>query len=661
MPTPNRFFQLSLIFLVALNFIPHFSTYTVPTLAVGGICLTWRLLYEYQLVPLPNFFTKLGMVITLTYLVFLNYGQILGLEAGSALLICAVALKLVDRVGYRDAMVLLFLNFMLLLAGFFESQTLGMTLFAVFDLVITTALLVQLHDGARVKFNIASLLRTGFKLSLQIMPFMLLLFFIFPRFSTRWLQIQNSRKNMSGFSDTMEPGSIATVAGSESIAFRVRFQNQIPSPPERYWRGLVLSQTEGMKWTRGTTFLKHNQALMNFDIPLARYEVLLEPNFNRWLFVLDYPFSVRQRRNEIQKITLRFEGDVYQLTRNPDGKIIYDATARSLQKETLSLEQRAMYIKPHKEKDQRVINFVAELKNKTNNAQEMALQLMKFYQTQFRYTLDPGRMHKGTLAEFLFEKRQGFCEHFAASFASLMRLGGYPARVVLGFQGGIKNNLSDYYIVTGRDAHAWTEVWSEEESRWLRFDPTIMVSPLRFEIGGEAFHSVAEDERDSLTNGDDFINRYSQDWLRSSLLFVDAISTSWNLFLLGYDQSGQKSFFAQLGFDNINQEWLLLWSLLLLFVFYLWIRISHRQKEKKLSVAQKAYLEFQDLMSDKGLERHSYEGPRDFMLRCQSQFPGGSKAIHDFIMTYLAQEYGKSQERPHFKALLTAVRRIPVK
>ena len=54
---------------------------------------------------------------------------------------------------------------------------------------------------------------------------------------------------------------------------------------------------------------------------------------------------------------------------------------------------------------------------------------------------------------------KGFCEHYAAAFATLMRIAGIPSRVVLGYHGGEFNQLGKYVIVHQSDAHAWCEVW----------------------------------------------------------------------------------------------------------------------------------------------------------------------------------------------------------
>src|SRR5437763_8996573 len=104
---------------------------------------------------------------------------------------------------------------------------------------------------------------------------------------------------------------------------------------------------------------------------------------------------------------------------------------------------------------------------------------LDFFQTQrFRYSLSPGEYKRNDLEEFLFRRRIGFCEHYAASFATLMRLAGVPARVVVGYLGGEFNDLGDFFLVRQADTHAWCGVWLPENG-WTRVDPTSAVAPGR--------------------------------------------------------------------------------------------------------------------------------------------------------------------------------------
>jgi protein-glutamine gamma-glutamyltransferase len=645
---------------VALNLVPHFSLYTVPTLAVGGLCLAWRFLYEFQKVPLPNLFTKIGLVLALTYLVYENYGQILGLESGSALLICAVSLKLIDHVGYRDAMILLFLNFMLLLSRFLESQTLGITIFSAFDLIITTALLIQLHNGSRIKFDFWSLLKMGSKLFLQITPFMILLFFVFPRFSGNFIKSGANQKSTTGFKESLDPGSVESLAQSDQVAFRTQFYNQPVNIEDMYWRGSVLSESHGMTWSKGIQKLaKVKEGKRNFK-NLLKHEVLLEPLFDDWLFAIDRPVFIEQRSLLLQKMTDEKIGSIFFLNKNYDKKFVYDAYSTDEFKESLDpIESNEVatenylkiYLNEVDQSNQNLFKLVENLKDKSQDDEAIAHKLMNFYQKNFKYTLSPGKLKTNSLSEFLFETKIGFCEHFAASFASIMRMTGVPSRVVIGFQGGIKNQYSNYYMITTKDAHAWAEIWSKEKQLWIRFDPTEVVAPLRLRLGGEVYHSLSESERLKASQESYFLANFKNDWFNKSLLAIDAVSTNWNLFLLSYNDSGQKSFFAKFGFENINQNMLLIYSLLILLLYFLWVRLKNKPKDKKESKAQIAYLKFRKKFEKRGIIKEANEGPRDFLLRCQSQFPQFKNEISEFSNLYLESQFGHIHHGKEFKIL----------
>jgi transglutaminase-like putative cysteine protease len=90
----------------------------------------------------------------------------------------------------------------------------------------------------------------------------------------------------------------------------------------------------------------------------------------------------------------------------------------------------------------------------------------------YRYTLEVGSFRTGDpLAEFLFDKRAGYCEYFATAAAVLLRLQGVPARFVKGFSVGEHNQAAGHFVVRDRDAHAWVEVWIPGEG-WIEADPT---------------------------------------------------------------------------------------------------------------------------------------------------------------------------------------------
>ncbi|MCL1800362.1 MAG: transglutaminase-like domain-containing protein [Promicromonosporaceae bacterium] len=87
----------------------------------------------------------------------------------------------------------------------------------------------------------------------------------------------------------------------------------------------------------------------------------------------------------------------------------------------------------------------------------------------FTYAIDPPRAVTGNLVLDFLEQRTGFCQHFASAMVMLARSMDIPARFAMGFLGGTR--MGDEFMVTGRDAHAWAELYFPGTG-WVRFEPT---------------------------------------------------------------------------------------------------------------------------------------------------------------------------------------------
>lgn len=121
-------------------------------------------------------------------------------------------------------------------------------------------------------------------------------------------------------------------------------------------------------------------------------------------------------------------------------------------------------------------------------AQAVALQ--DWFRTRFTYSLDVAPGHDSdTLTAFLDPAgpRAGYCEQFAGSYAALARALGLPARVAVGFTPGDERpDDPGTFVVRGRHAHAWPEVYFSGVG-WVAFEPT----PGRGAPGAEAYTGVA--------------------------------------------------------------------------------------------------------------------------------------------------------------------------
>lgn len=103
---------------------------------------------------------------------------------------------------------------------------------------------------------------------------------------------------------------------------------------------------------------------------------------------------------------------------------------------------------------------------------EQARLLRVWFLGAFTYDLDVARGDRATsIVEFVTRTRRGYCEQFASAYASMARLLGIPARVVVGFARGVPE-ADGSETVQGRHAHAWVEVFAPGTPGWVTVDPT---------------------------------------------------------------------------------------------------------------------------------------------------------------------------------------------
>jgi transglutaminase-like putative cysteine protease len=99
-------------------------------------------------------------------------------------------------------------------------------------------------------------------------------------------------------------------------------------------------------------------------------------------------------------------------------------------------------------------------------------RMERFLARRCRYSLEIAPTGGASPVDaFLFQSRRGHCELFASSAAVMLRSLGVPARVVIGFRGGVLDPATKRYVFRGADAHAWVEAWFDGQG-WRSFDPT---------------------------------------------------------------------------------------------------------------------------------------------------------------------------------------------
>jgi hypothetical protein len=266
---------------------------------------------------------------------------------------------------------------------------------------------------------------------------------------------------------------------------------------------------------------------------------------------------------------------------------------------------------------------------------------LQFFRTQgFTYSLSPGEFRKNDLEEFLFHRRVGFCGHYAASFATLMRLAGIPARVVVGYLGGEYNELGHFFLVRQADAHAWCEVWLAGNG-WTRVDPTTAVAPGRAILDLSSFleGSVASGQMGAGQTA--FLTRLARSTLVNDIRFAwQTLGYQWDSRLLAFDADVQEVFLDSIGLAKPGPLVLIIEILIaavaLLLIYFSWMQLRSRSRTDRVKAL---YERFCRKAARLGVQRDPWEGPSDFSSRAALLLPGESERIQQIANSYIALRY----------------------
>jgi hypothetical protein len=214
-----------------------------------------------------------------------QFRSLFGRDAGVAMLVLFMALKPLEMNSRRDAMVVIMLGYFLLLTHYFYSQSIPTGGWLLAACTLLTATLIRLHGGSQ---PIPAIAREAARLLLQALPFMLLLYLLFPRVSgPLWGLPQDAHAGLSGLSNQMSPGSISDLTLSGAIAFRSQFAGEIPDKADLYWRGPVFDDYDGVTWRPSRPAGALPAPLIEARGSAQVYITLLEAHNQRWLLALD--------------------------------------------------------------------------------------------------------------------------------------------------------------------------------------------------------------------------------------------------------------------------------------------------------------------------------------------------------------------------------------
>jgi transglutaminase-like putative cysteine protease len=350
--------------------------------------------------------------------------------------------------------------------------------------------------------------RPSATLLLAALPLAAVLYLFFPRIpGPLWdiglsfglplpVSLEKSDRGL-GISTTLKPGQTQTGASDGQPVLIAQFAGWVPPTSLLYWRGPVFYDFDGSAWQLDAEYDSSGRRLMakgwrsaaSFKAGLreatqeVRYEIRLTPHGGLWLYGLDLPAGLTGES---------FIG--------PDWQVLAHRPVTQEMTYTLSswlewtaggeldaaLRERALRLPEHSNPQLQALGrSLAE--PATNDASDhpsnhdiarRALALLERgdYHVRESFAVPQSR---DALDEFWFATREGNAEFFACAYVVLMRAAGVPARLVTGYRGGKLMALTDYLVVKRSHAHAWVEIWDEDQG-WRRIDPVDIVAPERF-------------------------------------------------------------------------------------------------------------------------------------------------------------------------------------
>ena len=378
------------------------------------------------------------------------------------------------------------------------------------------------------------------------------LFFVLPRTAHAALEhLVPERYHLPGFSNEVLLGQIGEIRMRSTPVMHIQIERQ-RRPLALKWKGATLAKFDGRRWFNeidgGTSLASEEGGWVKLTSDDQRrrpgtrinYEVQLKSLTSDVLFFAGTPETVTVESAQL----IRTSAGGYRLGMRTLSGTRYFATSfleptvpvRNSFAEELTGARRAVYLGTPAGLDPRIRELAREVAGGAGSELDRAREIEHHLRTSYGYTTELlQEAVPNALGHFLFVRKKGHCEYFASAMAVMLRTAGIPSRVATGFQSGVFNPMSGWYLVRASDAHSWVEAWLDGYG-WVTFDPT----PPDPSAGNSSI------------------------WTRATLL-LDAVDVFWQEWVMSYDLERQVLLAGRVGqsgrsFSTDWVDWLRSWK-----------------------------------------------------------------------------------------------------
>ncbi|MHC9086651.1 transglutaminase TgpA family protein [Luteimonas sp. RIT-PG2_3] len=598
----------------------------IVAIAVGGSSWKYR----------PPGWMRLLLSLSLLGIVLATFGFSFGRDTGCALLAAMLALKPVELPTVRDARSLLGFALFAPFATFLLDQGALSLLLGLAGALLVLAAMTRLAEqdvgdvaeigDARTATDAGSL-STRQRLSMVLrlvaigLPLALAAFWLFPRIASPLWGVPELSQARPGLSDEMSPGQWLDLMGDDTPALRVQFFGPTPAPDQMYWRGPVLSDFDGRTWSRSLWLRAQPAASVTHARSTWDYEVEIEPTDRPQLLALDLLRDAPAGSRLSHEHSLLAEQPLRSVSR---WRLRSSPAVRFEPDLPPTLRQLMLHL-PEGYNPRSVAlarNWRGDFGNDDAAIVEHALQWIR---GEFGYTLSTPLPGRHVADEFLFDWKQGFCEHYSSAFAILMRAAGIPTRVVTGYVGGYRNTFGNYWVVRRMDAHAWNEVWLQGRG-WVRVDPTAAVAP-------ERVYDTIEDRLGGGLGNRTLSPMFdASDWMRRG----------WNDLVLGFNATRQEAILKPLGLSGTGARGLAGLFALMAMLTLGWMLWLSARGEREHDVVLRAWHQLQARYARRGLAPDAHEPAADWVRRI-TRLAGPDPDLQALSQRFVEWRYARGQ------------------
>lgn len=644
-------------FVVFANLSTLYSEYALWFFLLAVICFGWRygvIRASAEVVNRKKYKLLLASLAILGCVFLALNAPNLGLLSSMIhLLSFSYMMKMLEQNNRKDFYQLICIGLFILASSLIFNQSLALFLYFTFVFILNVALLLH-YFSANISF------RKSFKKStmiiLQSLPLAICLFLFFPKLSSFW-QMPGAKSASTGLSDNVSIGDIAKLTLSNELAFRADFTENPPSYSQLYWRAITLANFDGKSWKKYSnaamveysalfkkeatnnshdkfSATKHTDSTKAGDNIPTRYQIITEPSNKHWLFGLAV--------TEINQVGISVKNDQTLYSNSLINEAVtYQATSYLSQEiePDLSIADKNLNLDIPPGSNLRLAVEAQRLRaiHHDDNAFIDAV-LQSFYQQDFHYTLQPPQLSGDVLDQFYFDTKKGFCEHYASTFTFMMRVGGIPARLTLGYMGGDYNSEGDFYSVRQKDAHAWSEVWLEGQG-FVRIDPTGYVNPERVEQG---FSEQLNFERSQLS-GElfNYSKLLSFELINNIRSHLEKIDYQWTKWVVGFDSKKQFNLLASwFGEVKLWKTTAIIFVGFIFTIILIWVINLKKEAQVKKAKELTLYLKLLSKLEKKGLIKPKEMSVIGFSAHVAAQNKAMAKPFSSFSYSFNAICYG---------------------